>query len=217
MVSAMSARAYAHCDGPLPVPAGKSAFRIKGEFYRHLDVTITRVNDKSGGALLKAFERDGLGAFQRQPFVSTAYYDNLPLPRMVMCIAEVMGKDVRELTSRMGALAGEAQLKGKYAERISGLSPATFATVFGDVIRFFYDYGPVEVTAGADARSLTMRRSGMPLAIIEWWSLVSIPFLQVPLAKNGARTVEITHAIEVTDAHAAVPLGAAVWSVRFSS
>jgi hypothetical protein len=212
---AVSAHCYDHCQGPLPVPAGKSAFRIKGEFYRHLDQTITTVDGRSGGALLKAFKRDGIDAFQRQPFVSTAYYDNLPLPRMVMCLAEVMGKDVTALTTKMGAKAGEAQLKSKYAELIAGLSPQTFGEEFTKIIAFFYDYGPVAVTVGKDSKSLRVVRAGMPLAVTEWWSLVSIPFLRVPLEKNGAKDVDVKWATTITDARAQVPLGTVTWDVRW--
>jgi hypothetical protein len=214
---AHSRHVYDFCDGPLPVPAGKSTYRIKGEFYRHLDVTITTVDKKSGGALMKALARDGLDAFQRQPFVSNAFYDNLPLPRIVMCIAEITGKDVRALTEKMGRTAGERQLKGIYADLIANVTPTTFADTFTKIISFFYDYGVVAVTPGSDGKSLRMRRAPMPLSVIEWWSLVSIPFLQVPMTRNGAPGVDITWRAEAAGAHGDgnVPLGAAVWEMRW--
>ena len=31
------------CGSPLPVPPGKSTYRIKGEFYRHLGATIAKL------------------------------------------------------------------------------------------------------------------------------------------------------------------------------
>jgi hypothetical protein len=113
------------------------------------------------------------------------------------------------------AAAGEAQLKGVYARHITDLSPETFGETFSRIIGFFYDYGPVTVTRSRDERSLQMKRAQMPLAVIEWWSLVSIPFLRVPLQKNGVDTVDITPSSVITDAHAPVPLGTAVWDVRF--
>lgn len=214
-----SAHVYDFCDGPLPAPPGKSGFGIKGEFYRHLDVTITKVDGKSGGALTKAFAREGLAAFQQQPFVSSAYYDNLPLPRMVMCIAEVMGKDVAELTTKMGRRAGEAQQESKYGELLAGITLDTFGDAFAKVLGFYYDYGTVTVTRPDGGRGRTMRvaREGIPLAVAEWWCLVSIPFLQVPLAAHGVKGLTATWRIVPDATPRPVPLGTATWDVRWES
>jgi hypothetical protein len=213
---ALSPRCYDWCGSPLPVPPGKSTYRIKGEFYRHLGATITRVDGKSGGALLKAFARDGLTQFQRQPFVSSLLYDNLPLPRMVMCIAEVMGKDIVELTTKMGRTAGEAQMKGVYQQFLTEMNVKSFGTELKKLLSFFYDYGTVEVTYGADGKSMRLVRGGVPLAVIEWWCLVSVPFLQVPLEAHGAKGLDTKWKVDVTDAAATVPLGRATWDLKWS-
>jgi hypothetical protein len=213
-----SAYVYDWCDGPLPVPAGKSAYRIKGEFYRHLDVTIRKVDGKSGGALAKAFAREGLDAFQRQPFVSTALYDNLPLPRMVMCIAEVMGKDVGELTTKMGRRAGEAQQKGLYKDLMAEITVAKFDAAFAKVLGFYYDYGALQVTRpdGVDGKAMRVVREGVPLAVAEWWCLVSIPYLQVPLEARGVKGLTAVWKVVPDPTPRPVPLGTATWDLRWT-
>lgn len=213
---ALSPRCYDWCGVPLPVPPGKSAYRIKGEFYRHLGATITRVDAKSGGALMKAFQRDGLHGFHMQPFVSSMLYDNLPLPRMVMCIAEVMGKDVVDVTKKMGRNAGEAQMKGVYKKFLDDMTVQSFGSELKKLLAFFYDYGTCDVTYGADGKSMNVVRGGIPLAVVEWWCLVSIPFLQVPLEAHGAKALDTKWKVTVTDPTATVPLGTATWDLRWS-
>lgn len=213
----LSPRCYDWCGVPLPIPAGKSPYRIKGEFYRHLGVTIAKVDAKSGGALKKAFMRDGLDAFERQPFLSGSLYDNLPLPRMVMCLAEVMNRDVVELTTKMGRTAGEAQMKGVYQSLLKDMTIEAFGAEFEKLLRFFYDYGPVTVTHESGARALRVVRTEVPLAVIEWWCLVSIPFMQVALEANGMKGFEAKWKVNVTAATAAIPLGTATWDVTWTA
>jgi hypothetical protein len=207
---------YEHCERPLPVRAGTSSFGIRGEFYRHLGKTIAQVDDKSGGALLKLLEKNGLAAFQRQPFVSNNFYDNLPLPRIVMCIAEVTNKEVAPLTEKMGRVSAESQLKGKYKDVVAKLSAENFADAFSNVLGFYYNYGALKVSRGS-ASSLRVERGAIPLCVADWWSLVSVPFVTVALEQNGARDVTISSRIVVVDEKAAVPLGAVVWDIAFAS
>jgi hypothetical protein len=214
---AKSAHVYDWCDAPLPVPPGKSTFRIKGEFYRHLGATVAKVDGKSGGALMKVFAREGLEAFQAQPFLSGRLYDNLPLPRMVMCISEVMGKDVVALTSKMGRRAGEAQMKGVYQKLLTEITVASFGATFAKVLEFFYDYGQVTVTypGGVDGKKMRVVREGVPLAVAEWWCLVSIPFLQVPLEVHGVQGLEAAWRVIPDPTPRPIPLGTATWDVRW--
>jgi hypothetical protein len=93
---------FAYCDQPLPHPPGQSPFHIKGEFYRLLSEVVAYHDQKSEGVLTRVLEREGLRAFATQPFLSSAMYDVLPLPRIVMAVAEARGRDVIELTGRMG-------------------------------------------------------------------------------------------------------------------
>lgn len=205
---------YQHCERPLPVRAGSSSFGIRGEFYRHLGKTIAHVDEKSGGALMKALDRSGLVAFQRQPFVSSGFYDNLPLPRIVMCIAEVGDKDVATLTEKMGRVSAEAQLKGKYRDLVAGISVEEFGAAFSSVLSFYYNYGTLTVSR-AGASSLRVERGGVPLCVADWWSLVSAPFVQYALEHNGAKEVAIASRLVVVDEKAAVPMGAVTWDITF--
>jgi hypothetical protein len=199
---------FAYCDQRLPHPPGASPFHIKGEFYRQLADTVAYHDEKSEGALARVLDREGLREFARQPFLSSALYDVLPLPRIVMAVAEARGRDVIELTGRMGQAAVEAQMKGVYSRFLTNLTPARFVQRFDQVINHFYDFAPL--TAAAEGpHGARIVRKGMPLCIAEWWAVVTIPFVKVPLERSGAREV----VVEWRAAPAGVQQGTAVGEV----
>ncbi|HEY4219950.1 MAG TPA: hypothetical protein VGO62_01380, partial [Myxococcota bacterium] len=187
----MPQHAYQYCRGPLPVPPGKSGFGIKGDFYRHLSETIGTIDKKSDGALDRILAREGLKQFMAQAFLATSFYDNLPLARVTMAIAEVTGRDIFALTSKMGVSSAERCMTGVYQSLVGGLQAVSFHKHFPSVIKFFYNYAPLTVTPGADKKSAAVTRAGIPLDVAEWWSLVSVPFVKLPLEANGAKDVTV--------------------------
>jgi hypothetical protein len=206
---------FTYCDEPLPYPPGQSPFHIKGEFYRQQAESIAYHDRKSGGALTGILEREGLAEFARQPFLSSALYDVLPIPRIVMACAEARGRDVHEMTSGMGRAAVELQMKGVYSRFLSGLTRENFCQRFHQVIQHFYDFGPVTITpAPAGARLV---RTGVPLCVAEWWSLVTVPFVVVPLTASGAREVAADWRIRPGGLDRGVKVADVEWDVRWKA
>jgi hypothetical protein len=204
---------FKYCDEPLPYPPGASPFHIKGEFYRQQAQSIAYHDGKSGGALTRVLQREALLEFARQPFLSSSMYDVLPLPRIVMAVAEARGRDLHEMTSGMGKAAVEGQMTGVYSRFLSRLTTANFCQRFDQVIHHFYDFGPVAITpAGAGARVV---RSGVPLCIAEWWSLVTVPFVVVPLTASGARDVTAEWRIQPRGLDRGVSVGDVEWDVSW--
>jgi hypothetical protein len=203
--------AFAHCDGPLPVPPGESPFHIKGEFYRQLTGTIDHFEKKVGG-VRAALERAGLGRFMAQKFLASSMYDVLPQPRVFMAVAAALKADVRELTAKLGKNAIELSMKGVYASLFARLTPENFAERFTSIILHIYDFAPAAVTR--EAGGALMVRDGVPLAIAEWWCLVTAPFVEVPLAANGAREVKVDWKIEPRAAKP-IPLSKVIWKLRW--
>lgn len=208
-------RRFAYCDQPLPYPAGESPFHIKGEFYRQQSESIAHHDARSGGALRRILAREGLAEFASQQFLSSAMYDVLPLPRIVMAIAEARGRDVRELAGTMGRAAVEGQMRGVYSRFLTRLSTETFGQRFDQVIKHFYDFGPVTIEPEPSGARLV--RSGMPLCIAEWWSLVTVPFVVIPLTASGARDVAVEWRIEPRGLDRGVPMGDVRWEVRWGA
>lgn len=197
---------FLHCDGPLPHPPGTSPFHIKGEFYRLLVEVVTHHDARSDGAVTRVLEREGLRDFVTQPFLSSAMYDVLPLPRAFMAIAEARSWDVVEMTTRMGEATVEAQLKGVYARFLTSLSPERFAQRFDQVINHFYDFAPVTVAANGP-RGAQVARNGVPLCIAEWWAVITIPFIRIPLETSGAREVAVEWRVTPAAVQQGTPMG----------
>lgn len=206
---------FEYCDQPLPFPPGESPFHIKGEFYRQQSEAIAHHDARSGGALTRILQREGLLDFARQQFLSSAMYDVLPLPRIVMATAEARGRGVQEMAGTMGRAAVEAQMQGVYARFLTRLSTENFCQRFDQVIKHFYDFGPVTVTPEPWGARLV--RTDMPLCIAEWWSLVTVPFVAVPLSATGARDVRVESRIEPRGLDRGVAVGDVFWTVRWTA
>lgn len=206
---------FAYCDQPLPYPSGTSPFHIKGEFYRQQAAAVAHQDLRSGGALGRILEREGLAEFLRQTFLSSSLYDVLPLPRVVMAMAEARGRDVHEMTGGMGRLAVQGQMTGVYSGFLTRITTETFCQRFEQVIAHFYDFGPV--TATPEPSGARVVRSGVPLCIAEWWSLVTVPFVAVPLTASGARDVSVEWKIEPRGVDRGVAVGDVLWHVRWGA
>jgi hypothetical protein len=180
---------FKYCEDPLPFPPGQSPFHIKGEFYRQMGEWLAFHDGKCEGGVTRALERAGLTAFAGQAFLASSYYDVLPLPRMVMAVAEARGKDVRDLTANMAKGAVEGQMKGVYAAFLSKLTPESFCQRFPQVVQYFYDFGSLAVTPTESGAALL--RSGLPQCISEWWCLATAPFIEIPLRAAGAPDVAV--------------------------
>jgi hypothetical protein len=61
-MSAAAARSFLHCEGALPCPAGTSAYRIKGEFWRQMALVIAHNDGRSNGGVTRVLEREGIAA-----------------------------------------------------------------------------------------------------------------------------------------------------------
>jgi hypothetical protein len=206
---------FKFCDQPLPFPPGTSPFHIKGEFYRQTQAAVAHHDRKSQGVLTRILQREGLHDFATQSFLSSALYDVMPMPRIVMAVAEARGRDVHELTTGMGKAAVEQQMSGVYARVLQGLTPDRFCQRFDQVISHFYDFGPLQVSDAPGGAEVV--RSGLPVQIAEWWSLVTVPFAVVPLSANGARDVHVDWRIELTGVQRGLDMCAVRWDVRWTA
>jgi hypothetical protein len=59
-------------------------------------------------------------------------------------------------------------------------------------------------------------RSGVPLCIAEWWSLVTVPFVVVPLTASGARDVTAEWRIQPRGLDRGVSVGEVEWDVSWA-
>jgi hypothetical protein len=204
---------FLYCEGPLPQLPGSSPFLIKGEFYRQMAPSVLHHDTQTGGEVMRILAREGLTAFWEQPFLSSVMYDALPLPRVVMAIAEARQRDVRELTLRMGKAAVDQQMSGVYANLLRAIGPHNFCGRFEQLIKHFYNFGPLKATpVDGGARVV---REGVPLCLAEWWCLVTRAFAEVPLVAQGATDVTLDWRVAPSGQDRGVHVGMIIWDVRW--
>jgi len=206
---------FLYCEGPLPHAAGTSPFQIKGEFYRQMAPSILHHDTQSAGEVTRLLGREGLAAFWAEPFLSSAMYDVLPLPRLVMAIAEARQRDVRDLTVKMGKAAVEGQMNGVYANLLRAIGPHNFCGRFEQLIKHFYNFGPLTATPVEGGARVV--RDGVPLCVAEWWSLVTRAFAEVPLVAQGATDVSVEWRVAPTGQDRGVHCGTVIWDVRWKA
>ena len=206
---------FLYCEGPLPHAAGTSPFQIKGEFYRQMAPAVLHHDTQCGGEVTRVIEREGLATFWGQSFLSSMMYDALPLPRLVMAIAEARQWDVRELTVKMGRAAVEGQMSGVYANLLRPIAPHNFCGRFEQLIKHFYNFGPLTATPVEGGARVV--REGVPLCLAEWWSLVTQAFAEVPLVAQGATDVTVEWRVAPSKPDRGVHCGTVIWDVRWKA
>jgi len=211
-----AARSFLHCEGALPCPAGTSPYRVKGEFWRQMAGVISHHDDKTNGGVTRVLEREGLAEFATRSFLTSSLYDVLPMPRVVMAVAEARSRDLRELTAKMGRASAESQMSGVYGNLMRAVTPDNFAARFGSTITYFYDFVPLtgEDLPGGGARLFC---GAVPLCVAEWWSIVTGQFVDVLLTGHGASRVEVDWRIAPTEVERGVPCGTVTGDVRWTA
>jgi hypothetical protein len=204
---------YWGCDKDLPCRPGESPYRIKGEFYRNVCETMSFVEKKSGGRLRGVLETLGIRAFLDQDFLATKSYDLLPLPRATMAMAHVLGRELREFTKRMGTNGAKLQMTGIYKSIFETMSTDNFAQRFGRVVGHLYDHGPVTIQRSGN--QATLDRRDIPACAVEWWNLVSVPFVTLPLEQNGAHNLQVSCEIVRAGSANQMPLAHTSWRLSW--
>jgi len=214
-MSAAAARTFLHCADPLPCPAGTSPYRVKGEFWRQIAAAISHNDERTNGGVTRVLEREGIGEFATRFFLTSSLYDVLPMPRVVMAVAEARSRDLRELTAKMGRVSAESQMSGVYGTLLRAVTPENFAARFGSTITYFYNFVPLtgENLPGGGVRLFC---DGVPLCVAEWWSIVTGQFVDVVLTGHGARRVEVDWRIAATGVEGGVPCGTVTGEVRWT-
>jgi hypothetical protein len=113
----------------------------------------------------------------------------------------------------MGRAAVDAQLVGVYGNLLRAITPENFCGRFEQLIRQFYNFGPITATPVAGGARVV--REGMPLCIAEWWSLVTRAFAETPLTAQGATEFTLEWRVTPTVVDRGVPCGTILWDVRW--
>ncbi len=187
---------------------------MKGEFYRHLKDTVRILDEKTGGGVGRNLAKGEVAVFMQQEFLAATLYDILPIPFVTTAIADAIGREVHEFTARLGKSSLDIELRGVYKSMVGPMSAENFHTRFPAIMTQFYDHGPMTVQRHAGGKRASLQRRDMPLCVCDWWSLISLPYLQIPLQNNGAKNVQIVWRTEVAGSEReGVRLGHVHWDI----
>ncbi len=153
---------------PLPVPAGKGPFHIKGMPYRGLAYLVARSLPRGMLDLAESFDDPSLREFTTQTFLASGRYDILPMLPIHVAIARILGLPLAELVRR-GATAQARYDARTVFQRLIG--SATIDDWPSRLLRFgtqYYDFGAFEGVA-IEPGTIVLQHSSVPEYVHPWY------------------------------------------------
>jgi hypothetical protein len=180
---------YSAAVRPLPVAAGKSPFRVKGNAYRgYFDFCAERV---PGGleALLARIPDADLVSYLRGSFLSASWYDVLPLVALGEVAAEALGQSASEFMAAQARAQAERDINGIYRLLLKMATPEMIMTRLPKVAAQYFDFVTAEVEKlGAGHWKST--GSGILEFAIDSYRATTEAFLRRALETAGAKKLQ---------------------------
>jgi hypothetical protein len=178
---------------PLPYAPGDGPFRIKGTVYLgHLEYVAKNV---AGGieAMNNAFRDPRLARFFRQRFLSSSWYDIVPIITSAHTCARLTGVVVAEFLRVRTIMQAKRDLGGIYRLLLKLTSPAAVVTRYATVQAQYFSFGRASARSLGPTRAAVVR-SDVPAMFASWFEPVNQAFLEFALGAAGAkRVVTATH------------------------
>lgn len=135
-------------DEPLPVPPGKSPFRIRGIYYDRLLSVIRK--DLGTDGLSRAVDDARVREFAAQKFSWTDWYDALPAVPICAGVARTMRMDFEWLLidrTRRGALE---VIPSAFRLALKAFGPTAFASQVGNIAATMMNYVDLDIEASRE-------------------------------------------------------------------
>ncbi len=131
---------------PLPCPAGKSPFRIKGLAYRGFVHMVRRVVPGGLDAFCDALDDASLRPFLHQPFLASARFDVLPFVPLFATLARLTGGNFVDLVRSATAAQCRYDARTVYRAIFSTDSATDVPERISRFCAQYYDYGTYHAT-----------------------------------------------------------------------
>ncbi|XXY51412.1 hypothetical protein WME91_09740 [Sorangium sp. So ce269] len=174
----------------LPVPPGQSAFRMKGSLYANLLLRVAREVPDGAARLRAALPDPALVRFIDQIFLSSAWYDALPMVPLLATSAHLKGISFEQETSHAARLRVTEDINGVYRLIFRLASPDLVAPRLSRAFGKYLDFGRAESTT-ARPGEVTITARGMPEFLASWYVQASGAFFRVALELSGARDATV--------------------------
>ncbi len=172
-----------------PFEAGTSPFRIKGQGYRG---QLSYLDRLPGGRrrVFEALARPTAEAFYGQPFLSSVWYDVVPLIATTAAVAMVHGESFETRTRDRARHQVHEDMKG-IQRMIMRLAPAkVVARRVPHSVAQYFDFVDVDAeAAGASSIRFALRR--IPTPIDTWLGVVVGTYIEEMVRSGGVASVDV--------------------------
>jgi hypothetical protein len=166
---------------------------MKGVTFRgHMDYVEEHV---PGGvaAMLAAFKDRRLADFFGQTFLPSSFYDVVPLITAGYVCARLSGRTFPEFVRTRSVFQAERDINGLYRVLLKLASPSLVLPRLPALIAQYCNFcGGSEYELAGPGRAL-LKGARMPLMVIPWFNLVNESYIEVVLARAGAKNVRVFH------------------------
>lgn len=182
----------------IPTGPGLSPFRIKGIAWRD---TIARHDELPGGcaAVAALLPNDAHRAFYAQSFLSSGWYDVMPMLFVDSASARVQGLPF-EQSLRVGTRRqAHRVLSGIYRSFVKLMVPSAVAWAIPRLAANYYDFGEVR-TERVSVQHVRGVVRGVPVVLADWYAITSLEFVLVALELCGCVRPTLEWVIPASDA-----------------
>lgn len=167
----------------IPVAPGASPFRIKGLAWRD---TIARHEELPGGcaAVSALLPTDAHRRFYEQSFLSTGWYDVMPMLFVDAAAASVQGLSLEQSLRTGTRRQAHRVLSGIYRSFVKLMVPSAVAWAIPRLAANYYDFGTV-TTERVSVQHVRGVVAGVPVVLADWYAITSLEFVLVALELCG--------------------------------
>jgi hypothetical protein len=168
---------------------GASPFHMRGAIYRDTITMAERLVAKRGRRLAEVLQQHGdpqLGSFMAQRFSPTDWYDIYPAIHFAPIVARASGITHAQHMRDSAVAHAEWALRGFTGVILKLLSSETVAMWLPRISAWYHDFGSIE-TRTVGERHVRGLRTGLPVFVVQGWSVLGMHFTEYVLAHSGAK------------------------------
>lgn len=171
---------------PLPV----SPFHVKGVIYQGTQLFF---NERVRGGMTSLFHEtrdDDLAAFMQQRFLPSAWYDVMPIARLVPCEARAMRLSVPQYLKLRTRYQAEKDIGSIYRFLLKLVSHEQVALRLPRFMGQLFDFGTPE-TRKIEPGHVELAMRGWPAALSEWCTTAFPVYVDTALRLSGTKEPRI--------------------------
>ena len=169
-----------------PFRWGTSPFHARGVLYNEELAVAQKV---LGGKVFESVHQAGdktLEAFLTQRFSTFEWYDTLPLVFLGVIVARTRGVPLSQHIRDVAEAHAARALTGFSGTVLRLVSTEAVATWLPRASAWYHDFGAGDAKVVGERHVRGLRR-GMPLSLVQGWSISATHFVETVLLKSGAR------------------------------